>query len=138
MGTLIVALLALLGGLPVHQASPQAREGASAVFRDVERALASAAVSEIEAHLGDQVTVSIERTDLGYVSANQATSILNSYFALRKPTSFTFSRTDDRQANPFATGRLYFVKHGTRGSAQVYVCLARRDSTWVISQLNFY
>ena len=138
MRSFVAAVFALTAIVPLHQGAVQDEGAIKAVFQSVEQALASGAVGEIRRSLGDQVTMNIERQDFGYISANQATSVLNEYFAVRKPTGFSFSKIDTQAQGPFATGRLDYVRQGARGSSQVYLSLTRRDSTWVVSQFNIY
>lgn len=108
------------------------------VFRSVQEAIASGSTPVLRGYFGEQVSLNLQRVESGVYSANQAASILGTYFAPRQPISFSFSRMSDTGPNPYGTGRLTFLHRGNRQSVQVYVSLARRGSTWVVSEFTVY
>lgn len=114
--------------------SPEAR----ALLQRVERGILGGSAESYKSDFGKQVSMTISGTESGYYSSGQAFLILQNFFSTRKPTQFAFTRTNDSVANPYATGRLTFVRRGSRESVQVYVSLNRQDSTWVITQFNIY
>lgn len=107
-------------------------------FRAVQEAIGSGSIAVLRGYFGEQVSLNLQRIESGVYSANQAASILGTYFEPRQPLSFTLSRMSDSVPNPYATGRLTFLHKGNRESVQVYVSLSRRGSTWVVSELNVY
>ncbi len=107
-------------------------------FQELEEAIARRSLGTISQHLAPQVYVSISGGESGYLSSNQALSILQNYFSQHKPLSFSFSRSSETQPTPYATGRMVFLYGGNRESAQIYVSLARQDSGWVVNQFNIY
>ena len=111
---------------------------AQRVFRSVQDAIGSGSTAVLRGYFGEQVSLNLQRVESGVYSANQAASILGTYFAPRQPISFSFSRMSDTGPNPYGTGRLTFVHKGNRQSVQVYVSLARRGSTWVVSEFTVY
>lgn len=108
------------------------------LFERIERGIASANVGLFGNSFAKQVSLSIGGGESGYVSASQATSILQGYLSSHQPTQFSFSRMGEGTATPYATGRLDFVAKGNKESAQVYVALKQQDSEWVIGQFNIY
>ena len=108
------------------------------VFKTVEKGVSSGSIVSFSNRFGPQVHVSITGKDEGYFSANQTTSVLQSYFVPLKPVSFTFSRFHEKGENPYATGRLTYIARGNQESVQIYVSLALHDSEWVIGQFNMY
>lgn len=108
------------------------------LFESIEKGLQSGSVTSFSENLGTQVFINISGGESGYFSANQFVSVLQNYFAHRKPLSFTFSRLNSSTTNPYATGRLSYQYKGNREYAQIYISLARRDSRWVVSQFSIY
>lgn len=111
---------------------------ATALLRKVERGILGGSVELFNASFAKQVSMTISGGESGYYSGGQASLILQNFFSIRKPTQFTFSRMNDSVASPYATGRLSFIRRGTKESVQVYVSLTRQDSEWVITQFNIY
>jgi len=108
------------------------------LFGQIEDGLLKSRLAATPVQFASQVSISIPGGESGYFSANQAASILDSYFSRRTPQSFQFSRYIDRGSNPFATGRFTFINRGQRESVQVYVSLVYQEARWVISQFNIY
>lgn len=107
-------------------------------FLELEKGIATGSLSSLLGMVGQQVYIDIAGGERGYVSSNQAASLLQSFFAQRKPIAFTFSTVNQRAPSPYATGRYTFLHRGTRESVQIYVALTRQDSRWVISHVNIY
>lgn len=108
------------------------------VLERIERGLASGSVETLYPVLSAQLSISIDGSEGGIYSNNQVAALLKSYFAQKKPVTFSFSKINDRTSNPYATGTLIYSHKGTQQSAQVYVSLIQRESQWVINQLNIY
>jgi hypothetical protein len=108
------------------------------IFAELERSIASGSVRTMVGMLSQQVYLDIAGGERGYFSSNQATSLLLSFFAQRKPLSFSFSSFNHRPPTPYATGRLTYLHKGSRESVQVYVVLTRLNATWVVSHFNIY
>ena len=108
------------------------------VFKKVEKGVSTGSIVSFSNHFGPQVHVSITGRDDGYFSANQTTSVLQSYFMALKSGSFTFSRFHEKGETPYATGRLTYIARGNQESVQIYVSLSLHDTEWVISQFNVY
>ncbi|MGD0591159.1 MAG: DUF4783 domain-containing protein [Bacteroidota bacterium] len=108
------------------------------IFQNVEYGLQNNAVGKFKKELGEIVSMTISSGDHGYYSANQAVLVLVGYFSERRLVSFKFSRLQEKDSAPYATGRFIYVQKGMQKSAQVYVSLTRQDSQWVISQFNIY
>lgn len=108
------------------------------VFRSVQEAIATGSTAVLRGYFGEQVSLNLQRVESGVYSANQAASILGTYFAARQTVSFSFSRMSDSGPSPYGTGRLTFLHRGNRQSVQVYVSLSRRGSTWVVSEFTVY
>jgi hypothetical protein len=89
-------------------------------------------------HLGPQVYMSLKGSEAGYYSANQALYVLQGFFSVHRPISFTFSTQGEVEDSPFATGRGLFTAKGLRESAQVYVSLTRSEGRWVVAEFNIY
>jgi hypothetical protein len=107
-------------------------------FLELEKGLAAGSVSFLLGMIGQQVYIDIVGGEQGYFSSNQAASLLQSFFAQRRPIAFTFSSVNQRAPSPYATGRYTFLHRGTRESVQIYVALTRQDSRWTISHFNIY
>lgn len=114
--------------------SPEARM----LLQKIERGILGGSAEAFNADFGKQVSMTITGAESGYYSSGQAFLILKSFFSTRKPTQFSFTRINDTVASPYATGRLSYVRRGSRESVQVYVSLARQESQWVITQFNIY
>ncbi|MGA3287957.1 MAG: DUF4783 domain-containing protein [Bacteroidota bacterium] len=108
------------------------------IFQNVEYGLQNNAVDKFKKELGEIVSMTISSGEHGYYSANQAVLVLVGYFSERRLVSFKFSRIQEKDFAPYATGRFIYVQKGMQKSAQVYVSLTRQDSQWVISQFNIY
>lgn len=122
-----------LQALPLEQ-----QEELKAVFQKLEKNIATGAIRSIMGFIGPQVFIEVTGGENGYYSSNQAVSLLQSFFAQRKPLSFNFSNVNHRTPSPYATGRLTYLYKGIRESAQVYIALKQHDSKWVLSQFNIY
>lgn len=107
-------------------------------FLELEKSIATGSLNILLGMIGQQVFIDIVGGERGYFSSNQAASLLQSFFAQRRPIAFTFSSVNQRAPSPYATGRYTFVHRGTRESVQVYVALTRQDARWVISHFNIY
>lgn len=113
-------------------------EGTALLFRTIERGILDGSSETLHPLFARQVSMTVSGDESGYYSAGQASLILQSFFSTRKPTQFSFTRTNTAAMSPYATGRLTFIRRGTKGSVQVYISLVRQDSQWVISQFNIY
>ena len=109
-----------------------------ALFENIEQGILNGSAAEIHAYFARQVSMTITGNESGYYSSGQASLILQNFFSTRKPTQFSFTRLNATAPSPYATGRLTFVRRGTRESVQVYVSLMHQDSQWVITQFNIY
>ncbi len=121
-----------------HQAAAFEQEEPKAVFQKLEKNIAAGSLRLFTSFIGPQVYIDVTGGGSGYYSSNQAMSLLQSFFAQRKPLSFKFSSVNHLAPSPYATGRLTYLYKGTRESAQVYVALKQLDSKWVVSQFNIY
>lgn len=110
----------------------------SSLFEEIEKGIRSGSITELSERLGAQVFVNIPGGENGYFSSNQTVSVLQNYFAHRKPLSFSFTRLNANVANPYATGRLSYMYKGSKEAAQIYVSLSPHGSRWVIGQFNIY
>ncbi|MBM4161730.1 MAG: DUF4783 domain-containing protein [Ignavibacteria bacterium] len=108
------------------------------LFGQIEDGLLKSSLAAAPVQFASQVSISIPGGESGYFSANQAASILDSYFSRRTPLSFQFTRYNDKGPSPFATGRLTFVNRGQRESVQIYISLVHQEARWVIRQFNIY
>ena len=108
------------------------------ILKEIQAGISEGDGELLARHLGAQVYLSLKSSEGGYYSANQALYILQNFFLLHKPISFTFSTYGDIEANPFATGRGTFNAQGMRESLQLYVSLSRQNGRWVISEFNAY
>ncbi|HEY4613400.1 MAG TPA: DUF4783 domain-containing protein [Bacteroidota bacterium] len=120
-----------------HRAAVQ-RDAVDSIFGRLEKHIAEGAARPLVGFIGQQVFIDVSGSAQGYYSSNQALSMIESYFAQRKPLSFTFSSVNQRAPSPYATGRLTYQYKGNRESAQVYVALTKRDSLWQMTQFNIY
>lgn len=125
---------ALMDVRPDIRQSPEAR----ALLQKIERGILNGSADDFRGDFGKQVSMTIAGSESGYYSAGQAFLILQNYFSNRRPTQFGFTRLNDTSASPYATGRLSFVRRGSRESVQVYVSLTRQESQWVVTQFNIY
>jgi hypothetical protein len=114
--------------------SPEAR----ALLQRIEHGILGGSAETFDANFGRQVSMTITGAESGYYSPGQAFLILKNFFSARKPTQFSFTRINDTVASPYATGRLSFIRRGSRESVQIYVSLTRQESQWVITQFNIY
>ena len=114
--------------------SPEAR----ALLQRIEQGILGGSVETFSASFGKQVSMTISGAESGYYSGGQPFLILRNFFPIRKPTQFAFSRTNDTVASPYATGRLSFIRRGSKESVQVYVSFTRQESQWVITHFNIY
>lgn len=124
--------------LPSAPAVQEQREGVSEVFNELEKLIAGGEVRQFVGYIGSQVYLDVSGGSHGYFSSNQALSLLENYFAQRKPQSFTLLNVNQRAPSPFATGKLEYVYKGNRESAQVYIALSQRDSLWLMTQFTIY
>jgi len=122
---------------PQDQVTPQST-ATKALFKSIERGILNSSTAELQALFARQVFMTISGNESGYYSSGQASLILQNFFSTRKPTQFSFTRTNETASNPYATGRLTFIRRGGKESVQVYVSVARQDSQWVITQFNIY
>jgi len=104
----------------------------------VELGIRRGAVDDFSGEWNSVVTIAMGSSDRQYYSMNQATSMLNNFFAAHRPISFKFSRIDDRSSSPYATGRLVYIRKGVQESVQIYISFSRVDARWVITQFNIY
>ncbi len=108
------------------------------IFRIVQESVASGEMSELLRNIGSHVYLNIRGVESGYYSANQAQFVLQNYFNLHKPLSFSFTSYGESGGSPFATGRGSINVKGNREFIQVYVLLSRQKDRWIISQFNIY
>jgi hypothetical protein len=128
-----------LRSVPHQEELPQtAEQRVAQLFRDIETAINSASTAELSTLFGHQVYVSLRDQCPGYVSGNQAASIVQEFFHNRKTVQFRFSTTDVASPSPYATGGGMFAKRGMYERLQVYVGLAEQNHQWVITQFSVY
>lgn len=124
-------------GAEAHAPLEQSAQNPAEIFALVASGLRHSDHASISRNFGRQVYVSLKGGENGYFSSNQASYVVQSFFASRRPASFTFTTIDEGD-EPFATGSGLFLMKGTRETLQVYVALARQGKRWVISQFNVY
>jgi hypothetical protein len=126
-----------LVGEEVTSLSRQQRD-VRALFGQIQHGLLNLSLLSSPSLFANQVSVSIRGGETGYYSANQVLSVLQEYFAGKKPFSFEFSRFEDEGSTPYATGRLTYIAKGNRESVQVYVSLVQQEGKWLLGQVNIY
>jgi len=114
------------------------QQEADDLFHRIELGIASGSVDNFSDAFSLSLSLSVGTVERGLYSANQAKAILSEYFNGRRVTGFLFSRIKYTAANPYATGRISFIRRGNQESAQVYVLLSLQNSHWKISQFNIY
>jgi hypothetical protein len=123
----------------VHSKSEIKRQQeADDLFHRIEQGITNGSVDSFSEAFGASLSLSVGTVERGLFSANQAKAILSEYFSARRITSFSFSRVKYTTVNPYATGRIAFIRKGNQESAQVYVLLSLQNSHWKISQFNIY
>jgi len=115
----------------------QLTEG-DAVFQTVQQGIADGDLEKLMRHFGKHIYLNIRNIESGYYSANQAQFVVQNFFSVHKPISFTFTTYGESGGAPYATGRGSFNVKGNREYIQVYVSLAKQRDRWVISQFNVY
>lgn len=153
--TLIFALLVITGGsgqtrgaaqpfqqnafFDRRQAHPQSHQIPVLPFiKLVERGIATNTVDTFASLFGPSVFVNVTPRENGYVSANQAVSMLTNFFGARRLVSFSFTSINDKSPTPWATGRCAFAARGGLESVQIYISFVPHDSSWSINQFNIY
>ncbi len=114
------------------------QQEADELFYRIEFGIASGSVEKFSDAFGSSLSLSVGTVERGLYSANQVKAILSEYFSGRHITGFSFSRIKNSAINPYATGRLVFIRRGNQESAQVYVLLSLQNAHWKISQFNIY
>jgi hypothetical protein len=117
---------------------PTQKSAQRQILAEIQAGIAKGDVGVFAKHLGTQVYMSLKDSERGYFSANQALYVLQDFFSVHRPISFTFSTQGEIEDSPFATGRGFFIARGLRESAQVYVSLARSEGRWVVAEFNIY
>ncbi len=118
------------------QPDPQSAELQTALRR-IEKELIEGDVANLSRDFSEQVTMQLSG-ETGTYSSSQATALLQNYFSVRKPISFSFSRTNATAPIIFATGRLHFTHKGSQESVQIYISFAHVEGRWAIVQFNMY
>ncbi|GEM_PF-1113549 len=126
-----------LVGEEVTSLSQQQRD-VRALFGQIQHGLLNLSLLSSPSLFANQVSVSIRGGETGYYSANQVLSVLQEFFAGKKPSTFEFSRFEDEGPTPYATGRLTYIAKANRESVQVYVSLVQQDGKWLLGQVNIY
>jgi hypothetical protein len=108
------------------------------IIKKIEQGIQQGVIVTTANDFGSMISVSFGLNERGYVSSNQAISMLTNYFSNRRSISFQFSHIQDKGSAPFATGRFVYLYKGIQESAQVYIAFTNQDSKWVINQLNIY
>jgi len=119
-------------------ADKRADEEVGQVWSEVEDNVQRGTVAGLARYLAPQVYLDLPGRDGGYYSANQARSIMQEFFRLRRVLHFKLSSKGTTHETPFATGGGTFINHGNRSAFQVYVSLSFLEKHWVISQFNVY
>jgi len=108
------------------------------VFRSVQQSIVRGDFDELTRHFGRHIYLNIRSIESGYYSANQAQFVVQNFFAVHKPISFSFTTYGESGGSPYATGRGSINVKGNREYIQVYVSLVKQKDRWVISQFNVY
>lgn len=135
---LLIALLLLSSPDPSAAAVQDSSATPTAIFKAVERELTSGSVGALAPLFGKEVSLAIRGGESGVFSSPQALNILKSWFSGKKPARFSFTRTVDSTASPYATGTMSLLARGGRESVRIYVALLHTDAGWVLSQFNIY
>lgn len=109
-----------------------------ALFDQIEKGLVAGDVRSFSRYFGHEVFLNLRGTESGYFSGNQAFYILQNFFASRRTVRFKFTTFDQTDSVPYATGGGSFVLKGKVETLQIYVALARKNESWVITQFNAY
>ncbi len=108
------------------------------IFQKIEKCILSGDQAGFEKEIGNIISITIGSGEHGYYSSSQAVSVLTNYFSSKKPIYFKFTKINNSEPSPFATGRFIYVQKGIQGSVQIYISLTRQDSKWVVNQFNIY
>lgn len=108
------------------------------VFRAIQRGLLNNDFDELARHFGKHIYLNIRSIESGHYSANQAQFVVQNFFNMHKPLSFSFTTYGESGGAPYATGRGSINVKGNREYIQVYVSLSKQKDRWVISQFNIY
>jgi hypothetical protein len=117
---------------------PTQRTAQNRILDEIQAGIARGDAGLFAKYLGPQVYISLKGSEGGYYSANQAMYVLQDFFSLHQPVSFSFTTKGETEETPFATGRGYFSVRGLGESAQVYVSLTRHEGQWVVAEFNVY
>ena len=106
------------------------------LFQRVEEGIRHDRTQSFVEDLAPQVYIDLQESEGGYYSANQARSVLQSFFANRKLVNFKISDTGQSESTPYATGGGGLVKAGVYRHVQVYVSLVFIADRWLMPALT--
>lgn len=108
------------------------------IFADVQRGILQGNVGLFTQYFSPQIYLNVQNIGDGYYSSNQASSLLENFFNMRRTLNFKLSTYVTDVTMPYATGGGLFVYRGSRETLQVYVSLVKHQGRWVIAQFNVY
>ncbi len=108
------------------------------IFYSVEKGINDGNITLFSVYFGKQIYLDLRNSEKGFFSANQAHFILENFFSIHKPLSFSFSTHGFTDDIPFATGRGIFRFKNNKESFQIYIALTKYNGNWVIDKINFY
>jgi hypothetical protein len=123
---------------PADTEQPTQKTAQNRILDEIQAGISKGDAGLFAKYLGPQVYISLKGAEGGYYSANQAIYVLQNFFSLHQPVSFSFTTKGETEETPFATGRGYFSVRGLGESAQVYVSLTRHEGQWVVAEFNVY
>ncbi len=126
-----------LPGLQRNRLIAQLTEGED-VFRTVQQSIVKGDFDELTRHFGKHIYLNMRSIESGYYSANHAQFVVQNFFNVHKPISFSFTTYGESGGAPYATGRGSINVKGNREYIQVYVSLVKQRDRWVIAQFNVY
>lgn len=115
--------------------SPFQQSDPDKVFEEIGKGLAEGEVSKFSQYFSQQSYLSIFTGINGYYSSSQSFYILEDFFAIHRPISFSFTNINAGN-NPYATGTLKYDSKGVKKTAQVFISLVATANDWKISQFT--
>jgi hypothetical protein len=99
-------------------------------------ALSSGNVEFLRPHLSQKTYLNLFTGVNGYFSDEQAWLILDEFFSTHEPVSFSFSSRNFSIRNPYGFGPFTYQRRGHRGSAEIFLSLAKVRDGWKFSQIT--
>ena len=106
------------------------------IFDKIEQGFNQRDVNFFSNYLSNRTYIRLSDGNSGHFSGNQSFYVLKRYFEDMNLSEFTYENLFQDSDNPYASGKVSYLKKGKRGALRVFILLENLYNSWKITQIT--